>query len=472
MAKKKKAVRKQVKSKPQQKSAGRIEKFRKLSQRISEGEELLPPVLLKGQARREHIRSTLREDHARRIEQQEKGAKDKFEALAGSVFKFFRGTALLFYRDMVGQDEHMPSVLALGDVHPENFGIMPDENGAPIFGVNDFDETIYAPFTWDIKRGAVGFCVAAKEVSGAGKKQRRKIVKCFVKGYLHAMKRYARHATEKSENYRFDNSPKIVRKLFEDAWEEREEWLWDDYLKNSGKGFRSDDELQPLSSEIEKFQNAINELAKSNDLDVPDRSPELKVKDVCVRHGQGTASLGLPRYYVLLEGPSKNATDDMIVEFKKARTSALEGLTPPSEFNQGKENSKADRIAHGQEVQLAHGDVFYGSVEIDGESFMTRERAPFRDDIDLEDLSDKTWKKYAKVCGSALAHAHALSDDLGRIDYDVEPSILEAARPKKLFKADIVRFAEEAMHRLKKDHEMFCEDHKMGAFDQVEITYR
>ncbi len=47
----------------------------------------------------------------------------------------------------------MPSVMALGDVHPENFGVMPDRNGAPIFGVNDFDETIYAPFTWDIKRG-------------------------------------------------------------------------------------------------------------------------------------------------------------------------------------------------------------------------------------------------------------------------------------------------------------------------------
>ena len=220
---------------------------------------MVPPVLLKGQARREHVRSTLREDHARRIEQQEKGAKDKFDVLAGSLFKFFRGTALLFYRDMVGEDLRMPSVLALGDVHPGNFGIMPDENGAPIFGVNDFDETIYAPFTWDIKRGAVGFSLAAKEVGGAKKKQRRKVVKSFVKGYLKAMKRYARHSTEKSEDYRLDNSPKVIRKLFEEAWEEREEWLWDDYLKGSGNGFRSDDELQPLSSQIDKFQKAIRD---------------------------------------------------------------------------------------------------------------------------------------------------------------------------------------------------------------------
>lgn len=454
---------------PQKKFEGRRERFRQMNESIADGSELVPPVMLKGQARREHVRSTLREDHATRIEQRKRGTNEKFDTLAGSVFKFFRGTALLFYRDMIGQDAHMPTVLALGDVHPENFGIMPDENGVPIFGVNDFDETIYAPFTWDIKRGAVGFCVAAKEIGGAGKKQRRKIVKAFVKGYLHAMKEYARHANEKSDHYRLDNSPKVIRRLFKESWEERQEWLWDDYLKPSGKGFRSDDELQPISSEIEKFQQAIYDLAKSNELDVPDRSPELLVKDVCVRHGQGTASLGLPRYYVLLEGPSKDATDDMIVEFKKARRSALDGLTPPNDFRAG---DKGDRIAHGQKVQLAHGDVFYGAVEIDGESFMSRERAPFRDDIDLDELSSKTWRKYAKVCGAALAQAHALSDDLGEVDYDVEPSILEAARPKTLFKSDIVRFAEETLKRMKHDHKMFCDDHKSGAFDEIEMVFR
>nr|WP_299656541.1 DUF2252 family protein [uncultured Jannaschia sp.] len=54
------------------------------------------------------------------------------------------GTALLFYRDMVGQNSHMPTIMALDDVHPQTFSIMPDVNGAPIFGVNDSDETIYA----------------------------------------------------------------------------------------------------------------------------------------------------------------------------------------------------------------------------------------------------------------------------------------------------------------------------------------
>lgn len=94
-----------------------------------------------------------------------------------------------------------------------------------------------------------------------------------------------------------------------------------------------------------------------------------------MRHGQGTASLCLPRYHVLIEGPSEDATDDLIIEFETARRSALEGRAPAPNFDGGQE---ADRIQHGQSVRLAHGDVFYGAVEIDGQSFMSRERAPYR----------------------------------------------------------------------------------------------
>jgi uncharacterized protein (DUF2252 family) len=34
---------------------------------------------------------------------------------------------------------------------------MPNADGVPFFGLNDFDEAAYAPFSWDVKRGAVGF---------------------------------------------------------------------------------------------------------------------------------------------------------------------------------------------------------------------------------------------------------------------------------------------------------------------------
>ena len=202
---------------------------------------------------------------------------------------------------------------------------------------------------------------------------------------------------------------------------------------------------------------------------MPDRAGEMRVKDVAIRRGQGTASLGLDRFYVLIEGPRADGSDDLIIELKQARRSALAGLVPPSELQI---DAAGDRIAHAQGVQLVRGDRFYGSVEIDGESFMSRERAPFRDDIDLDDLSKSEWKSYAEICGQTLAQTHALSDEFGELEHDVEPLILRAIGPPELFVDDIVRWAEEAVERVAHDHEAFRADHAMGAFRSIDLVFR
>ncbi|EXJ14650.1 hypothetical protein D779_2344 [Imhoffiella purpurea] len=447
----------------------RVEEYAALAEAYAEGVCVMRPLDLRGQRRRQHVRQTIIEDHAFRIDEQAQGADEKFRKLSDSLFSFFRGTSLLFHRDMAGEDARMPTVLALGDVHPENFGVMPNADNVPIFGVNDFDDVYYAPFTWDLKRGATGFMLAAEQVGGHGEKTRDKIARHFIRGYYRALDHYARHGTESTEEMREDNSPKVIRRLFEEAKESRESWLWDRYLDERGRGFRASHELTPISSRREEFQTLIDALAETNGIDKGGRAGELRVKDVAIRHGQGTASLGLARYYCLIEGPSANATDDLIIEFKRARRSALHGLAPAKGFDAG---DKGERIAHGQSVHLAQGDIFYGSAEIDGMSFMSRERAPFREDIDLDDLSKKGWKRYARACGRALAQAHARSDDAGRLDYDIEPSIIEAMQPLDLFIEDILGFAREALQRLKRDHAHFKRDYALGAFDMTLKRYR
>ncbi|WP_226622640.1 DUF2252 domain-containing protein [Alloyangia pacifica] len=443
--------------------------YARLSRRVDDEAAVFRPRDLTGQARRLHVRSTIIEDHMVRIDQKAAGADEKFRVLSESFFSFFRGTSLLFHRDMAGDDARMPTVLCLGDVHPDNFGVMPNADNVPIFGVNDFDDVIYAPFIWDLKRGAAGFMIAAEVEGGLGRKKQRKIAKKFLKGYREGMAFYAEHNTELNVEMREDNCPKIIRPIFGKAGRSREKWLAKRYLDETGRGFRANEELTPVSSRVEEFQKLVKLLAGQNGIEAGGRHGPLKVKDVAMRHGQGTASLGLPRYYVLLEGPTGGARDDIIIEFKKARRSALEGLVPAHDFDAG---DQGDRIAHGQAVHLAQGDVFYGNVEIEGESFMSRERAPFRNDADLDDLSKKEWKRYAFACGRALAQAHARSDDLGQLDYDIEPAILQAMEPGKLFIDDILCFAEEAVARLRRDHEMFRRDLDLGAFEMTEKRYR
>ncbi|WP_420452405.1 DUF2252 family protein [Ilumatobacter sp.] len=449
--------------------AARYEEFERFARDVASGAAIAPPRMLSAHDRRLHVRQTIREDHETRIMTDADDARTKFDELDGSLFSFFRGTCLLFYRDLAGEDAWMPTVLALGDVHPENFGVMPSADNVPIFGVNDFDEAYWAPFTWDVKRGAVGFMLAASEIADLSSKHQVRIARRFVEGYVDGIEEFGRDTAELERQVRYDNAPELIRDLIDDARDDRAEWLVDEYHDEYGRGFRPTDEIVPITSRAEEFQDLVDRWVVESEIEVPQRAGEMRVKDVAIRRGQGTASLGLSRYYVMIEGERADATDDILIEFKRARRSALAGLVPPSGL-QGVEYG--DRIARAQGVQLVRADVFYGSAEFEGVSYVTRERAPYRDDIDLDDLSKKGWRRYASICGRALAHAHALSDETPDMDYDIESLILEAVAPRDLFVDDVVSAAEVSLERIRADHEHYRRDHALGAFDTVDHRYR
>lgn len=450
--------------------ASRMGAFRRLAEARAAGEMVTLPRTLSGNDRRIHVRQTIREDHQLRIARQHEEAFEKFAKLAESLFSFFRGTALLFYRDMAGEDSWMPTVLASGDVHPDNFGVMPNADNVPIFGINDYDEVFYAPFSWDLKRGATGFVIAGREVGGFGRKKRHKIAAAFVRGYVDRISAYASDHTESLNDMCRDNAPEMIVNLIDDATSGgRAEWLAKKYYDEPKRGFKSSKKLVPVSDRRKEFQELVDRYVRESDISVPERAGSMRVKDVAERRGQGTASLGLVRYYVMIEGPRGDATDDLLLEFKQARRSALAGLVPPSEHLI---DGDADRVVHGHRVQLVSGDIFYGSVKHQGISFLVRERSWFRDDIDLDDLSFDGWRDYAWLCGGIVAQAHARSDETGLLDHDVEPDIVAAIGVEDLFVEDVIRFAEEAADRCERDHEAFQADHDLGAFRSVDIVYR
>ncbi|ULE35502.1 DUF2252 domain-containing protein [Mycobacterium sp. IDR2000157661] len=451
-------------------AGSRTEAFQELATARAAGAMVVLPRMLTGDGRRVHVRQTIREDHSVRIARHNEEAFEKFDKLAKSRYSFFRGTALLFYRDMVGEDPWMPTVLAAGDVHPENFGVMPNVDNVPIFGINDFDEVFYAPFTWDLKRGATGFMIAGDEIGGYGRAKRRKIAASFVRGYVAKIRDYADEQPEDADDLRQDNAPDLIADLIDDAMSGgRAKWLNKKYYDETKRGFKSSKKLVPISSRRDEFQELIDRYVREAQLSVPERAGSMRVKDVAERRGQGTASLGLVRYYVMIEGPNADATDDLLLEFKQARRSALEGLVPPSDHVV---EGDADRVVHGHRVQLVSGDRFYGSIKHQGISFLVRERSWFRDDIDLDDLSFGEWREYAELCGGLLAQAHALSDEAGLVDQDIEPEIVAAIGIDDLFVDDIVRFATEADARNKSDHKAFRADHSLGAFRRVDVVYR
>lgn len=244
-------------------TASRFEAFRALAQARARGEMVFLPRHLTGHERRRHVRQTIREDHETRIANKDEEAVAKFDKLHKSVFSFFRGTCLLFYRDMAGEDAWMPTVLTLGDVHPENFGVMPSVDNVPIFGPNDFDESFYAPFTWDLKRGATAFMIGAGAEGGKGRKKQRKIAASFVRGYIDAMEQLAADSSEQFQQMRQDNAPKLIRKLIENSMEDRSHWLARKYHDEYSWGFRADDEHVPITHRVTEFQGRWSDSSRT-----------------------------------------------------------------------------------------------------------------------------------------------------------------------------------------------------------------
>jgi uncharacterized protein (DUF2252 family) len=79
----------------------------------------------------------------------------KHQQMSADIFSFMRAT---FYRWLELLRENCPDlmsapvILAVGDLHVENFGTWRDQEGRLVWGVNDFDEAFDLPYTNDLVR--------------------------------------------------------------------------------------------------------------------------------------------------------------------------------------------------------------------------------------------------------------------------------------------------------------------------------
>ncbi len=90
----------------------------------------------------------------------------KHDQMAADTFSFLRAS---FYRwaqlwpEELSELADAPKVLAVGDLHVENFGTWRDLEGRLVWGVNDFDDAVSLPYTSDLVRLATSAGLAAAE---------------------------------------------------------------------------------------------------------------------------------------------------------------------------------------------------------------------------------------------------------------------------------------------------------------------
>jgi hypothetical protein len=126
----------------------------------------------------------------------------KHALMGESPFALFRAT---FYRWVEQHDalltdlEHPPEVLAVGDLHVENFGTWTDAEGRLVWGVNDFDEAAKLPYTNDLVRlGTSAALARAIKMLGIGIPD---VSEAILLGYRQCLKRGGRPLVLEEDNH-------------------------------------------------------------------------------------------------------------------------------------------------------------------------------------------------------------------------------------------------------------------------------
>src|SRR6185369_13025199 len=138
------------------------------------------------------------------------------------------------------------------------------------------------------------------------------------------------------------------------------------------------------------------------------------VKSVAQRLHAGLGSLGLARYYVLVEGPSAAQDDDIILDVKEeAAPIAATYLAVPSFASQGERAATAYRA-----LDVGVDDAL-GWTSISGKSFMVRSLPPAKDTLDAKAYqASADFKATAQQMGRVVATFHARGDE------DFDPALV------------------------------------------------
>ena len=136
-----------------------------------------------------------RPDPLRLLEQSNKGRIPelipiRYGRMVRTPFTFYRGAALNMAADLAGTPATGLRVQACGDCHLLNFGAYATPERRLVFDINDLDETLPAPWEWDVKRLAASVVLACRN-NGFSQGDARDAVLACVRSYRERMAEYS-----------------------------------------------------------------------------------------------------------------------------------------------------------------------------------------------------------------------------------------------------------------------------------------
>lgn len=354
----------------------------------------------------------------------------KYEKMASSPFVFYRGTAHLFFYDMKNTIQsssfyyNNAKTWIQGDMHVANFGAFDNDEEEVVYDINDFDESWVANYLYDVWRAAISLVIVSRE-NRYEPQYAVNITDAFAESYLDSLEDYRNNSKEKDVELTEDNTYGPLDNFLDDVEdkESREEML-DEWTNISG-GKRYFDlthpDLQNISnSTYNNIASAIAQYKNNLTSSLDGNSYYFTILDIAERINAGTGSLGMPRYYVLIQGPSSNDPDgNRILDVKMQGYPAIYNYLTSSEKSNVTSyypsSKQGCRVADAEKGMLTNANDHLGCATIYGNSYSVRERSPYKKTFDTTELTSlSSFVDMAEQWGLILATDHARAD----VDYD------------------------------------------------------
>jgi uncharacterized protein (DUF2252 family) len=355
----------------------------------------------------------------------------RYSRMKADAFAFLRGAAAIMAADLAVGPSTGLRVQACGDCHLANFGAYATPEGTAVFDVNDFDETIPAPFEWDVKRLAASLAVAGR-VAKAPDRECRLLARTAAKSYRRHLGRLALLPPLAAWSSHIDlagaiadiDSNRIRQKI-----ERRRETVLQSTAEHFGLVERKNGDWKikdkpPLVRHLSHHElHAHQAFASYAETLQEDRRVLLQRyhrRDVAFK----TVGVGSVGTFCAIGLFVADDGSPLLLQIKEAQTSVLAPFAGASDYaNQG------ERVVVGQRMMQAAADVFVGWTrnQVNGRYFHVRRLKDSRL-ANLGALLEETLPYYAKLCGRTLARAHARAGDaVGLSGYMGDDSEFEKA---------------------------------------------
>ncbi|MFN8628097.1 MAG: DUF2252 domain-containing protein [Candidatus Binatia bacterium] len=346
----------------------------------------------------------------------------RYGRMLRSPFTFLRGSAGLMAHDLATTPTTGIRVQACGDCHLLNFGLFATPERNLIFDINDFDETLPAPWEWDVKRLAVSFAVAARDNRLSDKQAQAAAVEC-VRAYRERLRDLSKMSPLEVWYDRLDARTIIdmapnakIRKFREQIVSQAQQRIGDYlYPKISSEvgGRRRLIDQPPVlyHIQVKGFERTVHDALTAYRSSLPDERRVLfdryRLEDIAIK-AVGIGSVGT-HCFVGLFFSAENHT--LLLQIKEACPSVLAPFAGTSPYeHQGR------RVVTGQRLMQSASDIFLGWTHgREGRDFYVRQLRDMKMSPPIEGASAEQMLLYAELCGRTLAHAHAKSGDAALI---------------------------------------------------------